>query len=138
MNPKIDWYELFFSSSGRTRQTPFIIALVILLLAVWLYEAVAVDALRLLTFWIVYPFLFFVAANVLSKRLHDRGRSGWWALVILVAFVMVWPVPREFSDAVGALVLLWAFVDLVLMPGERGFNRHGPPAGRVMQAGEGI
>lgn len=138
MSQKIDWNELFFSSHGRIRQTPFIIALVLLLLAVWLYEAVAVDALRLLTFWIVYPFLFYVAANVLSKRLHDRGRSGWWAAVILVAFIMVWPVPSKVSDALGVAVLLWAFVDLVLMPGERGFNRYGPPVRPEITAAETI
>ncbi|WKL57084.1 DUF805 domain-containing protein [Asticcacaulis sp. ZE23SCel15] len=127
MNAKIDWSELFFSSTGRGRQMPFVIAGVILLIALAFYESVVTGGLKLLTGWVVYPVLFFCAACVLSKRLHDRGRSGWWSAVILVAFVMVWPQPEGFFDFIGVAVLVWAFVDLTLMPGERGMNRYGPP-----------
>lgn len=125
MGQKIDWSELFFSSTGRVRQTPFVIALIVLVVGLALYEAVVSGALRLLTGWIVYPVLFFCSACVLSKRLHDRGRSGWWAAVILIAFVMVWPTPKDFFDFLGVLVLGWAFIDLVFMPGEQGRNRYG-------------
>ena len=38
-----------------------------------------------LTGWFVYPPVLFVAACVTSKRLHDRGRSGWWAGLVLLA-----------------------------------------------------
>lgn len=43
------------------------------------------------------------------RRLHDMGLSGWWFLLQLV-----------FPPAV-LVVCVW--------PGERGFNRFGPPAG---------
>ncbi|MDP9103485.1 MAG: DUF805 domain-containing protein [Pseudomonadota bacterium] len=59
-----------------------------------------------------------------SKRLHDRGRSGWhwcWPL-----FVAVWPRPDSFIDVFFCLVLVWAGVDLGAMPGEAGTNRYGP------------
>ncbi|MDC7675622.1 DUF805 domain-containing protein [Asticcacaulis machinosus] len=134
MNAKIDWSELFFSSTGRGRQMPFVIAGVILLIGLAFYESVVPEGLRFLLGLLVYPLLFFSGACVLSKRLHDRGRSGWWSAVILVAFVMVWPQPEGFFDFIGVAVLVWAFVDLTLMPGERGMNRYGPPVRVVEEA----
>jgi uncharacterized membrane protein YhaH (DUF805 family) len=63
---------------------------------------------------------------VLSKRLHDRGRSGWWSALIVFAVVAVWPRPDNFFDFIFALVLVWAGVELGAMPGEAGTNRYGP------------
>ncbi|HEX7799345.1 MAG TPA: DUF805 domain-containing protein [Asticcacaulis sp.] len=126
MNPKIDWAELFFSSSGRTGQGPSTLAAAVLLLILAMYEALMAGPLQYLTGWIVYPVLLFCGACVLSKRLHDRGRSGWWAAVILAAVIMVWPAPKGFFDFVAMVVLIWAAVDLCVMPGERGDNRYGP------------
>eukprot|EP01042_Synura_sphagnicola_P034588 gene34588-44359_t len=117
MNPKIDWSELFFSSSGRSRQMPFCIAAGVLWLALVLYESLAKGPLLYVTGWVVYPALMFCAACVLSKRLHDRGRSGWWAAVILLAFVMAWPSPVGFFDFIAVIVLVWAAIDLCVMPG---------------------
>ena len=74
---------------------------------------------------IVYPILFYCGACVVSKRLHDRGRSGWWAGIILLAVVMVWPRPQGFFDFIAVVVLVWAAIDLCVMPGERGDNRYG-------------
>lgn len=123
---RIDWSELFFSSSGRVARLPFIVAAAILVLVTAFYESLVTDALHWITGWVVYPLLIFAGAAVLSKRLHDRGRSGWWSLVILVAVVMTWPYPREIWDFIGLVVLIWAFVELALMPGEQGANRFGP------------
>ena len=64
---------------------------------------------------------------MLAKRLHDRGRSGWWAAAILIAFNFTWPYPDSLIGAAGLLVVLWAAVELGWMKGEEGANRHGPP-----------
>jgi uncharacterized membrane protein YhaH (DUF805 family) len=125
MNPKTEWGNLFLSATGRTRRLPFTLAACVLLLLLAIYESAVKGGLQLLTGWVVYPALFYSGACVLSKRLHDRGRSGWWSAVILLALVMVWPAPSGFFDFLAALVLLWAVVDLCLMPGERGDNRYG-------------
>ena len=126
MHGQIDWSALFFSANGRASRAPSWIAALTLLVAAALYEAVAGATLHWITGWFVYPPLFYCGACVLSKRLHDRGRSGWWAALVLVATVAVWPQPDSFFDFFFTLVLVWAAVDLGAMPGEAGANRYGP------------
>ncbi|USQ94297.1 DUF805 domain-containing protein [Caulobacter sp. RL271] len=125
MGDRSEWAELFLSSNGRLARTPFLIAAGVLIGVAVLYEAIAGYTLHWLTGWLVYPALLFSGACVLSKRLHDRGRSGWWALLILVAVVAVWPQPEHFLDFLFSLVLIWAIVELGVMGGEQGANRYG-------------
>jgi uncharacterized membrane protein YhaH (DUF805 family) len=122
----LDWSELFFYAAGRAPRAPSLLAAALLLTLAALYEALVGATLHWLTGWFVYPALFFSGCCVLSKRLHDRGRSGWWAALILFAIVAVWPRPEGFFDFVFALVLIWAAVELGAMPGEPGTNRYGP------------
>ena len=126
MSERSEWAELFLSSNGRLARTPFLVAAAVLLGVAVLYEAIAGYTLHWLTGWLVYPALLFSGACVLSKRLHDRGRSGWWALLILVAFIAVWPQPEHFLDFMFCLVIAWAVVELGVMGGEQGANRYGP------------
>ena len=52
-----------------------------------------------------------VPAGVLTiKRLHDRGRSGWFTLV----------------GGIPLVGTLWLLIDLTLLPGTPGPNRFGP------------
>jgi uncharacterized membrane protein YhaH (DUF805 family) len=118
--------ELFLSANGRAPRLPSIIAVAVLLSLAALYEALVEGILpRLLTGWLVYPVLIYCGACVLSKRLHDRGRSGWWAALILVSIAACWPHPIGFFDFLFFLVLVWAVVEIALMPGEPGANRYG-------------
>jgi len=128
MNGQTDWGVLFFNAQGRTARTPFLIAAAVLLGLAALYESVigATVTLHWVTGWFVYPALFYCGACVLSKRLHDRGRSGWWAAVILFGTVAIWPQPVGFFDFLFGLVLVWAAVELGVMAGEAGTNRYGP------------
>ncbi|MCY1648197.1 DUF805 domain-containing protein [Caulobacter sp. SL161] len=82
--------------------------------------------LTLLTVWPSYA--------LLAKRMHDRNRSAWWALLLLGSELagrieaMV-GFPRSLSltsDVVGILVLLWVFIDFGLLEGTPGDNRFGP------------
>jgi uncharacterized membrane protein YhaH (DUF805 family) len=123
---QIDWAELFFSATGRTARAPFLIAAAVLIGLAALYEAVVGPTLHWLTGWFVYPALLFCGSCVLSKRLHDRGRSGWWAALILFALVAVWPQPLGFFDFLFSIAIVWAVVELGVMGGEQGFNRYGP------------
>ena len=76
--------------------------------------------------WIVYPALLFPTACILSKRLHDRGRAGWWAFLIVWALVEVWPLPRTPVSWGFVVILALSFVELGLRPGQADANRFGP------------
>ncbi len=128
MNGRIDWAELFLSATGRLARTPFVIAAVAVIGLIALYEAVVHTTLHWLTGWFVYPAVVYAGACLLSKRLHDRGRSGWWAAPVIVALIAVWPRPEGFLDFLFGLIVVWAVVELGVMGGERGANRFGPPA----------
>lgn len=125
MNGQIDWVELFFSSTGRVARGPFLIAAAVLIIIAALYEATVGPTMHWLTGWFVYPGLLFSACCVLSKRLHDRGRSGWLAAIVVLALILAWPIPVGFLDFVACAVILWAIVELGAMPGEQGANRFG-------------
>ena len=51
-----------------------------------------------------------ITYTVVAKRLHDRGRSGWWQFVVFVP-VVGWA---------------WLFLELYILPGSPGDNRYGP------------
>lgn len=55
-----------------------------------------------------------VSLALLSKRFHDRGRTGWLALI---GFVQI-------------LGFLWIVVDAYLLPGRGEANRYGPVPSR--------
>ena len=122
----IDWRELFASPAGRCPRGRFWFAAVALLLAAAIYEALVGPTLKLVTFWIVYPALLASGACVVSKRLHDRGLTGWWAALVLLAVALIWRAPSGVSVLVSLPVLVWSTVELGLMAGEQGANRFGP------------
>jgi uncharacterized membrane protein YhaH (DUF805 family) len=134
MNGQSDWLELFTASTGRLGRTPFWVAGGLVLGLALLFKGVAGGGiLELLIGLVAYPALLFFGANLLAKRLHDRGRSGWWAALILLAVVTVWPLRFWLFDALAWLIIAWAAVELAMMPGEQGANRYGPNPARIGQ-----
>jgi uncharacterized membrane protein YhaH (DUF805 family) len=122
----IDWRALFLSADGRISRGAWWIGAGVLLTISALYEGLAGPTTRLATFWFAYPALLFGAACVTWKRLHDRGRSGWWSVLVLIAFMAVWPLAHPVAAVFALPVLVWAGVELGLLPGEQGANRFGP------------
>ena len=76
--------------------------------------------------------LWFLAATTV-KRLHDRGKSGWW----IVPFIVVPNLLGKIGDGLAvswlaiflALVMVvlscWAFVEMLCLRGSKGPNRFG-------------
>jgi uncharacterized membrane protein YhaH (DUF805 family) len=58
----------------------------------------------LVVFILLWP-----AVVVAIKRIHDRGRSGWFYLVMFIPVVQLWPA-----------------VEIMFLPGTKGPNRFGP------------
>ena len=74
-----------------------------------------------------------------SKRLHDRGKRGWWLLVFWVLpFLLFFGgfghafTSRSGDTSAGAMMMLaslpialWGLVELGILPGTKGPNRFG-------------
>jgi uncharacterized membrane protein YhaH (DUF805 family) len=65
---------------------------------------------------VLTAFFAWIRLALQTKRWHDRGRSGWWSLAVLV------PV----------LGAIWVFVECGFFDGTKGPNRYGPsPKGHL-------
>lgn len=119
--------DLFLTSSGRIGRIAFLVGAG-LVLGVWAaFDLLAPLAVRDMAGWLVAAALLYSAACLLSQRLHDRGRSGWWSGPILLAFAMAWPQPQAPFDWIALGLLVLVAVDLILLPGQKAFNRYGAP-----------
>jgi uncharacterized membrane protein YhaH (DUF805 family) len=119
--------DLFLTSSGRIGRIAFLVGAG-LVLGVWAaFDLLAPLAARDMASWLVAAGLLYSAACLLSQRLHDRGRSGWWSGPILLAFAMAWPQPQAPFDWIALGLLVLVAVDLILLPGQHAFNRYGAP-----------
>lgn len=115
--------DLFLNSTGRLGRVTFVLGAGALLLA-----GLAVERLAALPGWIsglLMAALLYGGACLLSQRLHDRGRSGWWSGPILLAVALAWPQPHGPAGWIAAAVLAAAIIDLALLPGQARFNRYG-------------
>ncbi len=121
----IDPVELYVSGVGRIGRLVFVPALALVILAFELYER-AGSLVHWTTGWVVYPIMMCAAASVLSKRLHDFGRAGWWSALPILAYPWIRPWPEGIFGGTCLGVVLWFGVGLALWPGQNGFNRFGP------------
>lgn len=102
--------KLFFSFHGRVGRGDWWYA-VLLLLSVFVVLFVALDALGLrMATWVLYVPLYWALLAVSIKRFHDRARSGWWLVLLLIPIL-------------GPLWLMW---NLGFRKGDPTENRYGP------------
>lgn len=77
-----------------------------------------------------------IVANTI-RRLHDRGKSGWWVVLFLIApnalfafaqyMAGVQPGDLPYGLHIAVLALMaWSFVELCCLRGTIGDNRFGP------------
>ena len=119
--------DLFLTSSGRIGRIAFLVGASVVL-GVWAaFDLLAPLAARDMAGWLIAAALLYCGACLLSQRLHDRGRSGWWSGPILLAFAMAWPRPQAPFDWIALGLLVLVAVDLILLPGQTAFNRYGAP-----------
>jgi uncharacterized membrane protein YhaH (DUF805 family) len=144
------WQWLFFSFQGRINRAKYWLAVLIYVAGMVFIAFVLAEGLNLgwsggtgglvvgLTIFILYFVLVVSGLAVGAKRLHDRGRSGWWLLV----FYLLPSVLSVISDAIGGAsgsqaigglfslipfgIWIWAFVELGCLPGTAGPNKYGP------------
>lgn len=122
----MDFGNLFLSLDGRINRAKFWLGAVILLVAQWIFMLVAgllfgggmMDAgdpsqppsmAALLPLLIIILLFLWPSICLYAKRWHDRDKSGWWTLIILVPIV-------------GSI---WMLVECGLLAGTDGPNRFG-------------
>ena len=141
----MDYAHLLFSFDGRLSRARYLVV-----------------QLAHLTFWLLLwlksPFqqwqllqaaaliaMHWINAATTAKRLHDRDRSGWWAIAVLIVnplsyvyyglffglyFGVDVPVVQEMLLLMFAVTLsvlqTWIIIELFFMIGTDGLNRFGP------------
>lgn len=115
----MDWKYLFTSIDGRINRAKFWAGTAVLIVAqivAHLLDSLLGTQMDLgngypLGVIAVIVSLVCIYATVVMhvKRWHDRGKSGWWELIVFV------PV-------IGSI---WMLVELGFLPGDRGPNRFG-------------
>ncbi|WP_024353202.1 DUF805 domain-containing protein [Brevundimonas naejangsanensis] len=119
--------DLFLNSTGRIGRSRFS-AGAVCLIGAW----IAVDVFLRTPGWLhalIAAALLYGGFCVLSQRLHDRGRSGWWSGPILLAFALAWPQPLTLLDWVATAALALVAFDLAILPCRKAFNRYGAAPG---------
>mgnify|MGYP000853087329 FL=1 len=126
--------QWLFSFKGRIGRRDFWIWI-----ALWIVSMVVLFSLesRKLLPDQIAPFalvcLLWPTAAVTVKRLHDRGRSGLWALLIILAWMLLagnWDIlPGMWQWVVGrfvpTLILIMTIIDLGAFVGTQGENKYG-------------
>ena len=113
----MDWKWLLTSYDGRINRGKFWAGVAVLFAAGILAQLL--DNLLGITFGdsglgpiyaIVGLISLYCAFAIYAKRWHDRDKSGWWSLIVLVPLI-------------GAI---WLLVECGILEGTRGTNQYGP------------
>lgn len=125
--------DLFLNSTGRIGRICFL-AGAACMIGVW----AAADLWLPTPLWlhpVIAAGVIYGGFCILSQRLHDRGRSGWWSGLILLAFSLAWPEPQTLLGWVATAALVLVAFDLAILPGQKAFNRYGAAPGARRQTG---
>lgn len=108
-------YWGYMYSWGLLASIPFIIPYAIIMFHLISSESVGNDiniplmaTLGILCFILYIPAAWMSIA-IMVKRFHDRGKSGWWTLILLVPYV-------------GGI---WLLIDCGCLAGQQGRNQYG-------------
>jgi uncharacterized membrane protein YhaH (DUF805 family) len=132
--------NLYLSFSGRISRQPWWLGLLAMVVVEWVVifalgmvlgmsvvstvdpndPAAAGAVMKAMIPAIIVSLVFlYPALAVYTKRWHDRGKSGWWSLIMLVPFIGP----------------IWALVELGFLSGTPGPNQYGAdPLGRGLAA----
>ncbi len=120
--------DTLLTGDGRIGRLPFLLGIGLLAgLALVVDQLPDEGGMGLAAMALRLPLLFSLAC-LMSQRLHDVGRAGWWIWPILGGVFALNALSNGEATATGALVAVGA---LSLWPGQRRFNRYGAPPARL-------
>ena len=126
--------QWLFSIKGRIGRRDFWVWI-----AIWAASMIALfslagsNLLNLQTAAFILVCLLWPTAAVMVKRLHDRGKSGLWALLMILAWMLMagnWAMlPGVWQWGVGrfipTLIIVMMLIDLGAFVGTQGENKYG-------------
>lgn len=126
--------QWLFSFRGRIGRRDFWIWIGLWLAAmVILFSLAGKDMLNMQTAAFMLVCLLWPTASVVVKRLHDRGKSGAWAFLLILAWMLlagnwsslggvwVWAIGRF----IPTLIMVMVILDLGAFIGTQGENKYG-------------
>jgi uncharacterized membrane protein YhaH (DUF805 family) len=141
----MSWGAFLFGFRGRINRAKYWLFMVSSMVAVSVAISVAVTVwiqgiaagglvAAVIVVGVIYLALIVAGIAVGIKRLHDRGKSGWWLLVFFGAPSLLGGMSQPLgSDGIGIIFSLcafalsiWAFVELGCLRGTVGPNKYGP------------
>lgn len=151
----MDFVRLLFSFKGRLNRARYLVvelALLTLWGMTWVKSPFPVSSPQALVWIAAIPMIWINMATT-AKRLHDRNRSGWWALAVVVvnrlsyfyygaffglSFGVDIPITGEMLLVMLAIALsllqTWIVIELFFLAGTDGPNRFGPDPTRTARA----
>ncbi len=108
MNKQLDLIYLYSTPHGRISRLQWWIGLGVLFVIFLLSDFLLgkeglIPVLMGIAIW-------FAGIMMHIKRCHDRGKSGWWCLLLFIPIIG----------------FIWAVIDLGILPGNIGANDYGP------------
>ena len=148
----MDYFWLLFSPRGRINRARYLIvqlALLTVWCTIWLKSPL--DLASQWQAWVVVIAMIWINIATTAKRLHDRNRSGWWTVAVIIVgrlsylyyglffglyFGVDLSIGKELllvlSAVALALLQTWIVIELFFMIGTDGPNRYGSdPLARV-------
>lgn len=140
----MDYAWLLFSFNGRLNRARYLVVQLALLAAwfvFWFKLSPPWEALR----WVVAIAMVWINTATTAKRLHDRDRSGWWAVAVFLVNLLSYAyfglflglyfgvnisITKELLLVLLAVALpllqTWVVIELFFLMGSEGRNRFGP------------
>ena len=141
----MDYAWLLISPRGRINRARYIVVQ-LALLTVWLtlWLKAPFDFSSQWQAWVIAIAMIWINIATTAKRLHDRNRSGWWTVAVIIVgrlsyvyyglffglyFGIDLSIGKELLLVMSAVALsllqTWVIIELFFMIGTDGSNRHG-------------
>ena len=149
----MDYFSLHFSFKGRINRARYLVvqlALLTLWLILWLKLPLQFSPQWEALYGVLAIAMLWINTATTAKRLHDRNRSGWWAVAAFLVnracyayyglffglyFGVDISTARELLLVMLAVALsllqTWAIIELFFMIGTDGANQFGPDPTRA-------